>query len=183
MKLVWQSPSLLCMLWFKSHPGLFWGVRAIRLTQAGLPLQGLAPACPGRMALISGEHHNYNCCVYTESLLRLSLHLSHNCSFILGLNTWTLKSTFLLKIACPLGTLRSSFFCVIFCKSSYKGLVLSNFEHEINSMAFHVPNESHKGMIRKKKMEKKICSFLDSQKKKSQSSCLWTREGFILKAL
>ena len=29
--------------------------------------------------------------------------------------------------------------------------MLSNFEHEINSMAFHVPNESHKGMIRRKK--------------------------------
>lgn len=108
-----------------------------------------------------------------EGLLRLSLHLSHNCSFILGLNTWTLRSTFLLKIACPLGTLRSLFFCVIFCKGSYKGLVLSNFEHEINSVAFHVPNESHKGMIRKKNGEKNLLlSRQPEEKKKSEQLSL-----------
>ena len=50
--------------------------------------------------------------------------------------------------------------------------MLSNFEHEINSVAFHVPNESHKVMIRKKNGEKNLLLSRQPEEKKSEQLSL-----------
>lgn len=50
--------------------------------------------------------------------------------------------------------------------------MLSNFEHEINSVAFHVPNESHKGMIRKKNGENNLLLSRQPEEKKSEQLSL-----------
>lgn len=164
------------MLWFKSHPGLFWG----RLEQLFWCRQVLL----GR-DLTQHILNRWLWCQRTSQLELLCLHCMRACwipcciSNIIptSLHTWTLKGHFPFKVCLPLDTLWSLFLCVVFCKSSYTGLVIEEFWTQ-NSTAFHVPNESPEGVIRKENGEKN-CLFLDGKKKKTRSSCLKTTAGVL----
>lgn len=103
------------MLWFKSHPGLFWG----RLKQPFWHRQVL----PGR-DLMQHILNRWLWCQWTSQLELLCLHCMRACwiscyiSQIIptSLHTWTLKGHFPFKVCLPLDTLWSLFLCIIFCK-------------------------------------------------------------------